>query len=179
VPQRTDRMVPRLAPFGVYRSADGFVAICAPTETFARGLFTAMGMPELGRDARFATRDARVTNVDAMNDLVETFTSAHASADLVRLLERAGVPAAEVRTPAEAVRDWRVRARGETQPLEHPVHGAVADMVGMGLPIAFSGATTGFERPAPGLGEHNELVYQGMLGYSAERLASLRSAGVI
>ena len=30
MPQRTGRVVPRLTPFGVYESADGHVAICAP-----------------------------------------------------------------------------------------------------------------------------------------------------
>ena len=47
-------------------------------------------------------------------------------------------------------------------------------MIGMGLPIGFSDATTGFDRPAPGLGEHNDIVYQGMLGYSAEAVKELK-----
>ena len=57
LPQRTGRMVPRLTPFGVYESADGYVAICAPTEQFARGVFAAIGRPE--SRARPALRDAR------------------------------------------------------------------------------------------------------------------------
>ena len=67
LPQRTGRMVPRLTPFGVYRSADGYVSICAPTEQFARGVFAAIGRPDLESDPRFATRDARVANMDAVN----------------------------------------------------------------------------------------------------------------
>ena len=43
MPQRTGRVVPRLTPFGIYESADGHVAICAPTEQFARGVFAAIG----------------------------------------------------------------------------------------------------------------------------------------
>ena len=46
MPQRTGRVVPRLTPFGIYESADGHVAICAPTEQFARGVFAAIGHPE-------------------------------------------------------------------------------------------------------------------------------------
>ena len=60
MPQRTGRVVPRLTPFGIYESADGHVAICAPTEQFARGVFAAIGHPEFEADPRFATRDARV-----------------------------------------------------------------------------------------------------------------------
>lgn len=180
LPQRTGRMVPRLTPFGVYRSRDGYVAICAPTEHFARGVFAAIGHPEYADDPRFATRDARVANVDALNASIETFTGTLETAQLVELLEGHGVPAAEVRTPGEAVRDPRVRARGETVLLEHPTLGAVADdVVGMGVPITFSHATTGFARSAPAIGEHNALVYGEWLSYSSERLRALRDSGVI
>jgi crotonobetainyl-CoA:carnitine CoA-transferase CaiB-like acyl-CoA transferase len=179
IPQRTGRMVPRLAPFGVYRSLDGWIAICAPTEAFARGVFAAMRRPELETDPRFATRDARVANVEALNDLLESFTATRRSADLIDLFDRHGVPAADVRSPGDAVRDPRVIKRGETVPLEHPQHGRVADMIGMGVPIVFSDGATGFDRPAPAIGEHNEVVYRDLLGYSPDAIASLRANGVI
>ena len=53
LPQRTGRMVPRLTPFGIYQSADSHVAICAPSERFARGVFAAIGHPEFQIDPRF------------------------------------------------------------------------------------------------------------------------------
>ena len=179
IPQRTGRMVPRLAPFGVYRTRDGWVAICAPTEPFAQAIFAAMGRPGLASDPRFENRDARVANVDALNALIETFTAAHRSADLIDLFDRHGVPAADVRSPRDAVRDPRVLRRGETLPLTHPRHGDVEDMVGMGVPIVFSAGTTGFESPAPVLGEHNGLIYGGLLGYSPQAIAALAADGVI
>ena len=179
VPQRTGRMVPRLTPFGVYESADGYLAICAPTDQFARGVFAAIGRPELERDPRFATRDARVANKDAINGYIETFTRSQPTAELVPLFELHGVPAAPVRSPAEAVRDPRVLARGETVPLEHPELGRVADLIGPGLPIRFSGAAAGAARPAPAVGQDNELVYGDWLGYSADTLERLRAAGNI
>ncbi len=40
VPQRTGLTVPRLAPFGMYRTSDGYVSICAPTEAFAHSLLS-------------------------------------------------------------------------------------------------------------------------------------------
>jgi CoA:oxalate CoA-transferase len=179
IPQRTGRMVPRLAPFGVYRSLDGWIAICAPTEPFARGVFAAMGRPELASTPRFATRDARVANVNELNGLVEEFTSARTTSALIETFDRHGVPAAEVRSPRDAVRDPRVAKRGEAVPLEHPTHGRVADMVGMGVPIVFSDSATGFDRPAPGAGEHNGLVYGELLGYSPHAIAALDADGVI
>ena len=177
--QRTGRMVPRLTPFGIYQSADGHVAICAPTEQFARGVFAAMGRPELDEDPRYATRDARVAHVDEVNAQIEAFTRTHPTVELLSLLERHGVPAAEVRAPGEAVRDPRVLARGETVPLEHPQFGRVADVIGMGVPISFSESGMAVMRPAPEPGQDNALVYGEWLGYGADRVARMRSDGLI
>ena len=179
VPQRTGRVVPRLTPFGVYEAADGHVAVCAPTEHFARGVFDVIGHPEFAADPRFATRDARVAHVDEMSAAIEAFTRPRPTAALVSLFEERGVPAAAVRAPAEAVRDPRVRERGETLPLEHPEFGHVADVIGMGVPITFSDASVGSERPAPAVGQDNALVYGDWLEYGDARVDALHAAGVI
>jgi CoA:oxalate CoA-transferase len=179
VPQRTGRMVPRLTPFGVFESADGYLAICAPTDQFARGVFAAIGRPELEHEPRFATRDARVANKEAINGHIEAFTRSRRTAELVPLFEENGVPAAPVRTPGDAVRDSRVLARGETVALEHPEFGPVADLIGPGLPIRFSGSAAPATRPAPALGQDNALVYGDWLGYGGDTLERLRSAGII
>jgi len=179
VPQRTGQTMPRLAPFGIYPTQDGFVAICAPTEVFAQSLFRAMGRPEFATDPRFATRDVRVRNVGELDAFIESFTHSMTTAQLIAKLDAGGVPAAEVRDPGEAVRDPQVIARGETVLLTHPKYGAVDDVYGMGMPIRFSGATVGSDRPAPALGEHNDAVYGGLLGYSAEKILELRSRKVI
>jgi crotonobetainyl-CoA:carnitine CoA-transferase CaiB-like acyl-CoA transferase len=179
LPQRTGRMVPRLTPFGIYESADSHVAICAPSEQFARGVFAAIGHPEFETDPRFASRDARVAHVDEMNAHIESFTRTVPTAVLVPLLEQHGVPAAEVRSPANAVRDPRVQARGETVPLDHPKFGHVADVIGMGLPITFSDSPPTPLRPAPSVGQDNDLVYGDWLGYGRAAVDKLRVDGVI
>jgi CoA:oxalate CoA-transferase len=114
-----------------------------------------------------------------LNTLVEAFTSAHATADLIDRFDRCGVPAADVRSPRAAVRDPRVLRRGETVPLVHPVHGQVDDIIGMGVPIVFSEGATGFDLSAPELGEHNDLIYGRLLGYAPQAIAALRADGVI
>jgi crotonobetainyl-CoA:carnitine CoA-transferase CaiB-like acyl-CoA transferase len=178
VSQRTGQTVPRLAPFGVYATANGYVAICAPTEAFASSLFHAIGRPELCEDERFRTRDARVQNVAEVDRVVGEFSAVRQTADVVAMLAKAGVPAAEVRSPAEAVRDPQVIARGETIRLRHP--GALdADVYGPGLPIVFSDSAAGFDQPPPGIGEHNREVYGDLLGYTQPELRELQSTGVI
>jgi CoA:oxalate CoA-transferase len=179
VPLRTGPTVARLTPFGVYPAAEGHIAICAPTDVFAAALFRAMGEPQLASDARFATRDARVTHRSDLDARIAAWASARSAQQAIDALLAEGVPAALVRSPREAVRDERVLAREECVPLTHPVYGATAEVYGMGVPIKFSEAHAGFDRPAPRVAEHNQAVYCELLGYSAERLRELAELGVI
>jgi CoA:oxalate CoA-transferase len=179
IPQRTGQTLPRLAPFGIYPTQDGFIAICAPTEAMARGFFEAAGHPELSDDERFATRNARVENFQELDAFINRFTRSLTSSDALARLESAAVPAAEVRDPYAATRDPRVVHRGETVPLMHPKYGVVADVYGMGMPMTFSGSSVGFDQPPPALGEHNDRVYGQILGYSSERIAKLKTQKTI
>ncbi len=178
VPQRTGQTVPRLAPFGVYPTANGYVAICAPTEAFATSLFGAIGRADLSEDKRFRTRDARVQNVVEVDRIVAEFTSVRSTAEIVATLARAGVPAAEVRNPADAVRDPQVVARGETVLLQHSGAPNV-NVYGPGIPIAFSESASDSDQPPPGIGEHNHEIYGGLLGYTQNELNDLQATGVI
>jgi CoA:oxalate CoA-transferase len=179
VPPRTGLTLPRLAPFGIYPCADGYIAICAPIENIAHALFTAMGREDLKSNPDFASRDARVRNVTRMDAIVAEFTRPRAKAEALAILDRHGVPSAEVRRPGEAVTDPRVLRRRETVPLAHPEYGATEAVYGMGMPIGFSGSQAGFDQPPPGVGEHNRQIYGDLLGYSAERIEDLQRAGVI
>lgn len=179
IPQRTGDTVPRLAPMGIYPTQNGHVAICAPTQAFAKALFDAMKQPGLATDPRFETRDLRVKNVDELDALVRSFTRSMPTQEIVSRLEQSGVPAAEVRGPATAFRDPGVVSRRETVPLVHPKYGNVDDVRGMGIPIRFSNAAVGLEDSAPMLGEHNEFVYGELLGYSPETIRELKANSVI
>jgi crotonobetainyl-CoA:carnitine CoA-transferase CaiB-like acyl-CoA transferase len=150
----------------------------APTEVFASSLFHAIGRPELCEDERFRTRDARVQNVAEVDRVVGEFTAVRQTEEVVAILAQTGVPAAAVRSPAEAVRDPQVVARGETIRLQHSSV-PDADVYGPGLPIVFSGSTAGFDQPPPGIGEHNGEVYGDLLGYTQSELRELQSTGVI
>lgn len=179
MPQRTGSMVPRLAPFGILPAADGHVALCAPTDSFAHGVFRAIGRPELIDDDRFHGRDARVRNADALHGLVRAWCRDRTLAEVLCALTAEGVPAAEVREPHAAVRDPLVRQRKEVVPITHPRHGQVADLASTGIPIRFSTARAGFDHSAPFLGEHNDAVYRQRLGYTAEEVAELAAEAVI
>lgn len=178
-PIRTGQTVQRLAPFGIYPAKDGHIAICAYTDIFAHRLFGVMGRVDLAADERFRTRDMRVRHYRELDALIGQWTSSEMAAEAIAKLNLDGIPSAEVRDPKAAVHDPRVVARGETVPMVHPKYGTVGGIHAMGLPIRFSEASAGFDQPPPGLGEHNQKVYGGILGYDTDRIAQLRAQGVI
>lgn len=177
---RTGLTVQRLSPFGVFECADGYIALVAVHEKLALGLFRAMGRPELSADPRFANRDSRVANAAVLEETINTWSRQLPVADVVALLEAEGVPVAPVRHPEDALLDSRVVSRHEAVPVSHPAYDSDIDLRTAGIPIVFSGADTGFDDVMPiAVGEHNDRVLTGTLGYSADRIAELRSRGVI
>lgn len=178
-PLRTGPTLPRLAPFGVYRCADGWFAMVAPQDKLVEGLVEVMGRPELLADARFATRDARVLHDAELTAEIEAWAAELPAAEIAERLAAKGVPVAPIRTPIEAVGDPRVAAREETLPVQHPVLGDVPGLRTTGVPLRMRNARIGFDRLAPGLGEHTDEIYAGLLGYGEQQLRRLRDDGVI
>jgi crotonobetainyl-CoA:carnitine CoA-transferase CaiB-like acyl-CoA transferase len=176
---RTGNFLNRLAPFGIFTALDGEVAICAANDRFFARLPAAMDMPELLDDDRFAERAPRAAHADDIHRIVGGWTGGLTVAEIRKRLAAADIPVAEVRTPAEATADPRVLARGETVPLEHPDHGGAEGLYGSGVPVVFSATPAGFAGPAPHLGQHNDHVYGGVLGYAPERITAMRDQGLV
>jgi crotonobetainyl-CoA:carnitine CoA-transferase CaiB-like acyl-CoA transferase len=180
LPSRTGLHMARLAPFGMFPTNDGgYVALAASNQHFAAGVMRAMGRPELIEDPRFRTRDLRVKNNVEIHRIIEEWSKTVTLDEAVAALEREGVPSSRVRHPREAFRDPLVVKRGETAALHHPKFGQVMDIQGMGIPIKFSDAFAGLDRPPPMLGQHNQAIYGDLLGRSADELSKLKSEGAI
>ena len=178
-PLRSGPTLPRLAPWGLFRCADGWVSIVAPRDKFVALLFKTMGRSELITDPRFATRDSRVENEPRLIEEIESWTSTLPVSTVVGMLANAGVPAAPVRDPKTAIRDPRVVARSETVPVIHPVLGIFEQYRTAGIPVHFSETAVGNDIPAPRLGEHTQEVLSSIAGYSSEQIDALRQAGVV
>ncbi|HDS1695145.1 MULTISPECIES: CaiB/BaiF CoA-transferase family protein [unclassified Pseudomonas] len=178
-PMRSGNFHDRLAPFGVYRTRDGHIAIVAFHPEWMRGLLDALGQPELIDDPRFAHRGPRMRHATELNAIIEAWTSQRTSAEAIAELGRKrGVPAAPVRTPQQMLDDRRLHERGAILELSHPHNGPTGAM-GMGLPIQFSATPSQFDQPAMALGAANEDVYTGLLGLSPEQINSLREQGIV
>jgi formyl-CoA transferase len=134
-----------------------------------------VGRPELGDDPRFADRLGRVAQVEEIDALVEAWTEKRTKQEAMETLAAAGVPCGAVLDSTEILTNEALIARGMIVPVDHPTRGRFAMP---GNPVHLSASPTTIT-PAPLLGEHNDEVYGGLFGYSAEELDALRREGVI
>lgn len=175
--ERTGPVLPNVSPSNVYPTADGESILIAANQdsVFAR-LARVMDRPELAADPRFATHGARGEHMAELDALVAGWTATLPAGDLLRTLHEGGVPAGRIYTAKDMFADPHFAARQAIVRVPHPEFGELA----MQNVVPKLSATPGAVRTAgPALGQHNDEVYGGLLGLSAQERAALREKGII
>jgi len=175
--ERTGTTLPNVSPSNVYPTADGeVVLIAANQDTVFRRLAEVMGRPGLATDERYATHSARGQHMDELDGTIAEWSSTIKADDLLKLLHGNGVPTGRIFRAKDMFADPHFAAREAIVKLAHPELGEFA-MHNVAPKLS---ETPGRVRHVgPELGEHNEDIYQGLLGLDADAMSSLRSAGVI
>ena len=165
----------RSAPSGMYPCADGWIMISAGDDHMWPRVCAAIGKPEWKEDARFAKRQDRGKNAELVNEAVEALLSTMTMKDAVGHFTRHDVTAAPVNTIPQAAQD--------PHPWERRTLVDVPDF--LAGTIAVSGDYWHFSRTpvtvgsTPQVGEHNEEVLGGLLGYSEAEIAKMYAENVI
>jgi crotonobetainyl-CoA:carnitine CoA-transferase CaiB-like acyl-CoA transferase len=175
VPGRDGNDHPLLAPFGVFRARDGWVAIGAPLDKQWAQLCNFMGRPELAADPDYATNAARVIHRDEVRAVVEGWTITRTRSGIVSELGDT-VPVGPVNAADDLARDPYLALRGMLVDLEQP--GSAESVTVAGQAIKVLGFTEEPFTRAPLLGEHTDEVIAG-LGYTAADISDLRDAGAV
>lgn len=102
---------PAIAPFGMFRARDGYLAIAAGNDALFATLCTALGLDALRGDPRFATNPARMEHVDALTNAMNAALAGADRADWFARLEAAGIPCGSINTVADVMADPQVAAR--------------------------------------------------------------------
>jgi CoA:oxalate CoA-transferase len=140
---------PNIAPFQAFATSDTPVVICAGHDAQFAALCTAIGRPELTSDPRFDTPDRRRTNVDALEQEIESALTTDTAARWLDVLERAHVPCAPINTVAEAVRNPQVAARQMVVAIPDP---RIGTLYVAGNPVKLAGVPEReTHRPPPDL----------------------------
>ncbi len=174
-PPRSGNDHPIAAPYGLFPTRDGQLALAPPDDAFFGRLADALGMPGLKDDPLYRTQTARVANRARINAIVGGALAAHPTAHWVETLNKAGVPCGPVLGVAEVFQDPQILAQEMVMDVPHPGLGLVRML---GFPMKLSETPCKVRRTAPALGEHGEEVLV-ELGYPEAERAALRGAGVV
>jgi crotonobetainyl-CoA:carnitine CoA-transferase CaiB-like acyl-CoA transferase len=145
-------------PSGIYRCADGFVAVSARDDEERAALAKTVGTPE------------------ATPEDVASFAALRAHDEIVRMSEEAGFSAAPVRGGKDQYRDPHLRARGTVWELDDPLYGRIDEF---GPVPKLSESPGRIKWTAKPVGYHNDAVFGDLLGLSVEARKDLERKKVI
>jgi crotonobetainyl-CoA:carnitine CoA-transferase CaiB-like acyl-CoA transferase len=169
-PKPTGNPHPNLAPYSKFRTRTCEIFVAAGNDPAFRKFCEFLGFPEVAKDPRFATNGARVTNRDALTEILEKRFAEEDGHALTRRMLAAGLPAGPVLHVDEAMA------------AEHTAHRAMVTELGeyrgLGTPIKLSRTPGGTRAEPPRFAEHTDAVLAAR-GFSAEELKALRASGVL
>ena len=140
-----------IAPFDTFSCSDRDITICAANDLLFGALSSAVGLPGLLTDARFATNAARHASRAELKALLESVLRTGTATHWLEVLEGAGVPCGPISNIAEAVGSEQSKVRQ-----------MVVDAGGVpvpGNPLKLSAwPDAGFRPAEPTLDEHGPLI---------------------
>ena len=150
VARRAGNRLSSAAPSNVYPTRDGeWLAIGGNGQGIFRRLCVAIGRPELADDERFATNQARRTNVVAIDAIIGAWTETLDLAEADAVLAAAGVPAGPVMSIAQIVANPQFASRDAVRYVRDDDGTLIATYAS---PVRFSERATVFDRAAGAIG---------------------------
>ena len=177
VPGRIGNRIVYSAPRGAFRTRDGtWVTISGTSQAVAERILTAIGRADLLDDPRFATNQARLSNVDELDRVIDAWFAERDLAEVLEVMEAHHAAAAPILDAAGIVADPHYVARGTLQRLPDDELGSVL----LARPHPLLSDTPGrIAHPGLPAGAANDDVYRQELGLTEEELDDLRAGGVI
>jgi crotonobetainyl-CoA:carnitine CoA-transferase CaiB-like acyl-CoA transferase len=153
VPRAEGNHHPSMAPYGAFRCKDAIIQVAVGSEGLWRKFAPLVEIePE---DPLFADNAHRVRHRQALVELINDAFADHSVDDLLAQLDKAGVPAGEVRT-LERVYQWdQTRSQGLLLNVEHSTLGRITLP---GPPLRLDGGERQHHVAPPTLGQHNDSV---------------------
>lgn len=174
-PKRTAHSAhPTLVPSQLFPTKDGHIVVMCNKEKFFQILCECMDVPELAEDEKYKNFQARYENKEELiHILTEIFGAQTTDYWLERL--KGKVPVAPVNTVAEALEQPLIKERNMIIEYDSENFGKVKSL---GTPIKISTYEPDYVE-GPSIGQHNEEIYKGLLGFSDEDLEKLKEDQVI
>jgi succinyl-CoA--D-citramalate CoA-transferase len=177
VHRRTGNQVPYVAPSSTFRTRDGkYLALTASTQATWLRLCTAMVREDLIKDPRFIENPDRVKHRVEINAIVAEWIEQHTRAEIIERFDQHEMPYASIFDIEDIFRDPQYRAR---EALVRVPDAELGEAIVQNVVPKFSQTPGSVDFLGPTMGEHNEEIYCGELGYSKERLKQLKDEQII
>jgi len=167
---------PFLAPMMPLRCKNGWVYTQCLEEHHFDNLVKVMGNPEWAKSELFKDRLSRARYVDGLEVLLNDWSTQYTKEEVFHMAQAGHVPIAPANNAEDLLNDPHLKEREFFVDIEHLVIGKVKYP---GAPYKLSKTPWAVKRPAPLLGEHNEEIYCGRLGYTKQDLVKMSEAGII
>ncbi len=116
-----------IVPYDTFATNDGFVNIAVGNDRLWQKFCEALGMPEAAANPDFATNADRNANKPAVYAAIEAALGRHSTAEVVELLDAAGVPSGPIYDVAQVFDDPQSVHAGMRQSMTHSKVGEVGD----------------------------------------------------
>ena len=164
------------APSHILPCKDGYIHHANMEESEWWRFVELMGNPDWADSELFKDAATRSLYWDALRPLLLDWTMEHTMDEIYRGSQERGSAIGAVYTAKEMLNDRQMAARGFFVEVEHPENGKLKYP---GVPYRFSGIPREAPAAAPLLGQHNEEIYCGRMGYTKHDLIKFKEAGVI
>ena len=151
-PQRYGTRHYHTAPYGIFPTQDGSVAIAVITDPAWQGVCKAFDDEVAAGDLELRRVEGRARRRDEVNDWLEAHTSGRTTADVLDRLTAASVPCSAIASVEAALHSDHAIQRGMLARVEHADYGAV-DIIGSPL---IGLVDNGQHHAPPLLGEHTD-----------------------
>ncbi|MBI4329655.1 MAG: CoA transferase [Chloroflexi bacterium] len=179
LPGRQVNRCPGAAPHGVYRclGEDRWCAIAAFSEDEWGRLCMALGQPDLDKSPEFGSLAERLKHEDALDRVIESWTSQRTAEEVMGILQAAGIAAGVVQDVNDLLnKDPQLRARRYWKEVAHPEAGK---LIGAGWGFKLSLAPEPLNGRPPLFGEHTDHVAGSILGIPEGEINDLIVNGIL
>jgi crotonobetainyl-CoA:carnitine CoA-transferase CaiB-like acyl-CoA transferase len=177
IPDQQGNDHPTSVPMGTFEAKDGHVNIAAFGEVMWKRFCDALGADELFAHPDYQSVRDRVQRRHEIKKDMNIVTSQFSVADLVRLLNEAGVPCGPINDIGEGFEDEQVKFLAIAKPAPHPELGDL-NLVRSPINLSRFPHPAKFDNAAPDPGIDTKAVLKS-LGFASEEIEDLRDAGAI
>jgi len=159
-----------------YATKDGHICVMVYSDKQWQIFLDLIGKSELfENDARFASQNARLDNIDHVYGYLSDIISTRTSKDWIDTLLAADIPVTPMNSVEDLLRDEHLNDIGFFETVEHPSEGQI---VKMAIPTEWSESQPEYRLHAPQLGENTAEVLSN-LGLSDADINDLVQKGIV